>query len=76
MITAYRARLARLFRQARAAGELPSGLDPTLAAVLFIGAVQGLVIQTSLAGDEAAMVRQARKLLPLLFDGYRGRGKS
>lgn len=72
MISSYRQRLTLLFRQAKAAGELPRGLDATLAPVSFIGAVQGLVIEASLAGDEKAMVKRARKLLPLLLDGYRG----
>jgi AcrR family transcriptional regulator len=76
MITSYRLRLTLLFTQAKAAGELPRDLDATLAPVSFIGAVQGLVIEASLAGNEAGMVKRARKLFPLLLDGYRGRGKS
>lgn len=76
MIGNYRQRLTQLFAQAKAAGELPPELDTALASVLFIGAVQGLVIQASLAGDEAAMVKRARKLWPILLDGYRGRRKS
>jgi TetR/AcrR family transcriptional regulator len=76
MVTSYRQRLTLLFRQAKAAGELPRDLDATLAPVSFIGAVQALVIEASLAGDEAGMVKRARKLFPLLLDGYRGRGKS
>ena len=75
MITAYRKRLASLFAQARAAGELPADLDTALAPVLFIGAVQGLVIQSALAGDEAGMNKRARQIFPLLLDGYRGRRK-
>lgn len=75
MITGYRKRLASLFTQARATGELPADLDTALAPVLFIGAVQGLVIQSALAGDEAGMNKRARQLFPLLLDGYRGRGK-
>ena len=73
MIAAYSKRLASLFSQAKAARELPPDLDSTLAPALFIGAVQGLVIQSALAGDEATMITRARKLLPLLLDGYRGR---
>ena len=76
MIASYRQRLTLLFRQAKAAGELPRELDATLAPVSYIGAVQGLVIEASLAGDEAGMVKRARKLLPLLLDGYRGRRNS
>jgi TetR/AcrR family transcriptional regulator len=75
MITSYRKRLASLFADAKAAGELPADLDANLAPVLFIGAVQGLVIQSALAGDEAGMTRRARQLVPLLLDGYRGRRK-
>ena len=73
MIAAYSKRLVRLFTQARAAGELPAELDPALAPVLFIGAMQGLVIHSALAGDESGMVKRARRLFPLLLHGYRGR---
>ena len=73
MIDGYRNRLARLFRDAKAAGELPQALDPALAAILFIGAIQSLVIQASLAGDERGMEARARRMFPLLLDGYRGR---
>jgi AcrR family transcriptional regulator len=76
MITWYHQRLTALFTQAKAAGELPRDLDATLAPVSFIGAVQGLVIEASLAGDESGMVKRARKLFALLLDGYRGRRKS
>ena len=76
MITSYRERLTLLFRQAKAAGELPRDLDATLAPVSFIGAVQGLVIEASLAGDEAGMVKRSRELFALLLNGYRGRRES
>lgn len=72
MIAGYRKRLSQLFADAKAAGEFPEALDVALAAVLFIGAIQGLVIQASLAGDEASMRRSARKVLALLVGGYRG----
>ena len=75
MVTEYRKRLALLFAQARRAGELAADLDTALAPVLFIGAVQALVIQASLSGDEAGMVKRARRLFPLLLHGYSGRGK-
>ena len=76
MIEAYRRRLAGLFAQARAVGELPPDLDAALAPVTFIGAVQGLVIEASLGGDEAEMVERARRVFPLLVDGYRGVGRT
>ncbi len=73
MIAAYSKRLRRLFREARDAGQLPADLDVALAPTLFIGAMQGLVMQSALAGDEAGTPKRARRLLPLLLDGYRGR---
>lgn len=76
MLGAYRKRLAQLFNEAVTAGELPANLDTGLAPILFIGAVQSLVIQASLMGNPSGMVRRARQLLPLLLDGYRGGGKS
>ncbi len=72
MIGAYRKRLAKLFEQAKAAGELSGDLDCALATVLFIGAVQGLVVQASLSGNPASMSKRARQLLALLVDGFRG----
>jgi AcrR family transcriptional regulator len=71
MIGDYRKRLAEMFEAAKASGELPRGLDAALATVLFIGAVQGLVIQSALAG-EAMPARNAGPMFALLRDGYRG----
>ncbi len=76
MITEYGQGLALLFKQAKTAGELPADLDIALAPMLFIGAVQSLVIQAALGGNEAEMVKRARRLFPLLLDGYRGRRKA
>lgn len=75
MIGDYRQRLAQLFDAARASGELPRALDPALATVLFIGAVQGLVIQAALAG-EGGPAKNAATMFALLRDGYRGAGKA
>lgn len=72
MITDYRDRLALLFRQAKSAGELPPSLDAKIAPIVLIGAVQSLVIQASIAGDESGMQANARRIFPLLLDGYRG----
>jgi AcrR family transcriptional regulator len=73
MVEDYRRRLARLFQAAKAAGEVPATLDTTLATVLFIGAVQGLVIRGALRG-EGARAGVAARMFALLADGYRGGG--
>jgi AcrR family transcriptional regulator len=71
MIGGYRRRIAALFRASRAAGEVAQDLDAAIASALYIGAVQGLVIEASLAGGEARMVRQAKRAIALLRDGWR-----
>lgn len=76
MIAAYSKRLRRLFREAKAAGELRADLDVAIAPTLFIGAMQALVMQSALAGDEAGTPKRARKLFPLLLNGYGGRTAS
>ena len=73
MVEGYRKRLAQLFRDAKAARELPASLDADVAPVLFIGAVQGLVVLSALERDERAMKRRARAVFAMLLDGYRGR---
>ena len=72
MVGGYRKRLAGLFAQAKAAGELPPTLDVDAAPVLFIGAVQGLVVLSALDGNRAAIRRVARAVFALLLDGFRG----
>lgn len=76
MIGGYRQGLATLFAQAQAAGEIDANLDVTMATLLFIGAVQSLVMQASLAGDETTLPKRARPLFALLRNGYLGRPKS
>ena len=76
MVGGYRERLAALFAQAKDAGELPQSLDARVAPVLFIGAVQGLVVLSALDGDDAAIRRRAAALFALLLDGYRGEARA
>jgi len=60
----YRLLLMALLQQAQTAGQLAPGTDLQAAAVLFIGSVQGLVMQSLLSGQVAAMRQQA----PTVFD--------
>ena len=63
----YRERLQRLMAAGIAAGELAPTLDTDAAASLFIGTVQGLVMQSLLAGD----VERMRLDAPRVFAIYR-----
>jgi AcrR family transcriptional regulator len=61
--TALKARV-RVLLQAQAAGLLAPGTDLQASAVLFIGSVQGLVMQSLLSGQVGAI----RTLAPAVFD--------
>ncbi len=63
----YAERLHRLLRAGVAQGELDATLDVDTAAVLFIGSIQGLVMQSLLAGDVSHIRRDA----PGVFSIYR-----
>lgn len=63
----YRERLAELVEQGRSRGEIAAEVDPAQAATLFVGAIQGLVVQSLLAGD----VKRMRKDAPGAFAIFR-----
>ena len=67
LIQRYGERLHGLMAQAKACGELPPELDNEAAAILFIGTIQGLVMQSLLGGD----VTRIRRAAPRVFDIYR-----
>ena len=71
MLAAYRKLLLGLLGQAVRTGELPAGLDREAAATLFVGVVQGLVMQSMMSGKPAAMRGQAASLFSLLYSGLR-----
>ena len=73
LIQRYGERLHRLIAQGQAQGELDAQLDAGAAATLFIGTVQGLVMQSLISGDMERMRRDA----PRVFAIYRrGIGRS
>jgi len=63
----YGERLRRLIDAGKEAGEVSAGVDTAAAATLFIGTIQGLVMQSLLAGD----VGLIRKDAPRVFAIYR-----
>ncbi len=67
LIQRYGERLHRLIEQGKACGELPASLDNEAAATLFIGTIQGLVMQSLLAGD----ITRIRLDAPRVFAIYR-----
>ena len=63
----YAERLQQLIEKGKSCGELPSSLDGQAAATLFIGTIQGLVMQSLLHGDVGRMLVDA----PRVFAIYR-----
>ncbi|MGB3423318.1 MAG: TetR/AcrR family transcriptional regulator [Castellaniella sp.] len=69
LLTHYRRRLREHARRGIDQGELRDTLDLDTLPVLFVGAIQGLVIQSVLAGDIQHMKHQAAALFSLFRQG-------
>ena len=67
LLQRYAERLNRFIEIGKARGELSVTLDNEAAAMLFIGSIQGLVMQSLLAGD----VDRIRRDAPRVFEIYR-----
>lgn len=67
LIAKYAARLETVLEAGKAQGEIATEIDSAAAAVLFIGTIQGLVMQALISGDMAAM----RDRTPAVFAIYR-----
>lgn len=73
LIRRYGERLHDLIEKAKVADELPASLDTGAAAVLFIGTIQGLVMQSMLAGDVELMRKDAPRVFAIFLRGIRSR---
>lgn len=69
IIHRYGERLHRLIEEGKAKGELSATLDTEAAATLFIGTIQGLVMQSLLAGDVERMRRDAPRVFAIYLRG-------
>lgn len=71
LIHRYGERLRRLLEEGKALGELDTHLDTEASAILFIGTVQGLVMQSLLAGDIGRMREDAARVFAIYQRGIR-----
>jgi AcrR family transcriptional regulator len=71
LLATYRRRLVGLLEEAKASGQAQAGLDSDAAATLFIGMIQGLVMQAMLMGKARAMRKTADGLFVIYLDGIR-----
>jgi len=72
LIARYSERVRALIAQGKAAGEIRANMDEGSAALLFVGMVQGLVMQSLLAGDVRQMSDQAAGVFALFRDALTG----
>lgn len=67
LITGYAKRLRALIDQGKSQGDLAAEIDTGAAATLFIGMIQGLVMQSLISGDIRRLLQEA----PGAFDVFR-----
>lgn len=65
----YTRRLEQLLEQGKQAGELRADLDVGAAAALFLGSIQGLVVQALISGKPARMRRDAASVFSIYRRG-------
>ncbi|MBK7719874.1 MAG: TetR family transcriptional regulator [Giesbergeria sp.] len=71
LLARYGEHLQQLFAQGKAGGEIDPTLDPEAAATLFIGTIQGLVMQSMLSGDVERIRRDAPRVFAIYQRGIR-----
>lgn len=69
LIGRYGKRLKAVVEQGKEAGELSPTLDSEAAVTMLIGMIQGLVMQSLLAGDVARISREAPRLFAIYLRG-------
>ncbi len=73
IISGYEAKVAGLLDAAKSQSLVPDDLDSQSAAVLYIGMIQGLVMQSSIFGGKRALQQQAEKTFPIFLLGIKTR---
>lgn len=71
LIRRYGERVRALLAAGQAAGEVAADIDLEAATTLFIGTIQGLVMQSLLAGEPERISREAPAVLALYLRGIR-----
>jgi len=71
LIKQYSKKLHQLIEEGKAINELDPDLDPEKAAILFIGTIQGLIMQSLLAGNVAHIRKHAPGVFTIYCRGIR-----
>ncbi len=73
ILTGYEGKIADLLAQAKAVGLARQDVDEDSAATLFIGMIQGLVLQSSIFGGRRSLLEEAKKVFPIYLVGIQSR---
>lgn len=73
IITGYESKITALLVQAKETGLARPDLDEASAATLFIGMIQGLVLQSNIFGGRRSLPEEAKKVFPIYLNGIRAR---
>lgn len=76
LVSGYEQRIAGLLEQAKQQGQVRTDLDCQMAAVLYIGMIQGLVMQATIYGSKRAMLQHAEQIFPLFLHGIQVQGST
>ena len=76
IISGYEAKIAGLLEAAKTQSQVSDELDSQSAAVLYIGMIQGLVMQSSIFGGKRSLQQQAENIFPILLHGIKTRSRS
>lgn len=74
IISGYEAKIAGLLEAAKEQNLASTDLDSKSAAVLYIGMIQGLVMQASIFGGKRSLQQEAEKTFPIFLHGIKKRG--
>lgn len=76
IISGYEARIAGLLEAAKSQSLVSADLDSKSAAVLYIGMIQGLVMQASIFSGKRSLLQEAEKTFPIFLYGIRKRSNA
>jgi len=73
LMSGYESRIAGLLDAAKEQSLVDGALDSKSAAVLYIGMIQGLVMQVSIFGGKRSLMHEAEKIFPIFLQGIKKR---
>lgn len=71
IVSGYEGRISGLLDDAKIHGLVDGELDSRSAAVLYIGMIQGLVMQASIYGGKRSLLQEAEKTFPIFLRGIK-----